>query len=155
MIQVEIRIDRTEALRRFERATWKQGRMLDQPQAARQVWNLQADHEETADSGLMLASFEQQLRKGVEVMREYVVDAAYGVKPDDGTFIIHLLLPQNWAATSEAGLKFALLELIQNGMLADWYDDTKPDQSKAYRQRAELNKAEIRSIIYSLNQPSL
>lgn len=154
MHQVEIRIDRTEALRRFEQATWKQGRMLEQPQSARQVWNLQADQEESADSGLMLASFEQQLWKGVEVMREYVVDAAYGVKPDDRTFIIHLLLPQNWVIHSEAGLRFALLELIQNGMMADWYDDMKPDQSKAYKQKAEVNKAEIHSIIYSLNPPT-
>jgi hypothetical protein len=40
-------------------------------------------------------------------------------------------------------------------MLADWYDDMKPDQSKAYKQKAEVNKAEIHSIIYSLNPPSL
>jgi hypothetical protein len=118
------------------------------------VWNLQADQEESADSGLMLASFEQQLWKGVEVMREYVVDAAYGVKPDDRTFIIHLLLPKNWVIHSEAGLRFALLELIQNGMMADWYDDMKPDQAKAYKQKAEVNKAEIHSIIYSLNPPT-
>jgi outer membrane receptor for monomeric catechols len=155
MRQVEIKVDRDAALKRFEQATWKQGRMLEQPQSAKQVWNLQADHEETADSGLMLASFEQHLWKGVELMREYVDSAAYGENQEANTFIINLVMPQNWVVQSQAGLKFALLELIQNGMLADWYDDVKPDQSKAYKQKAEVNKAEIHSIIYSLNPPSV
>lgn len=153
MHQVEIRIDREDALRRFEQATWKAGRMLDQPQSVKQVYNLQADREESADSGLMLASFDEWLWVGIDIMREYLVSAAYGEKPDDKTFIINLQLPQNWVIHSAPGLKFALLELIHNGMLASWYDDLKPDQSKAYKQKAEVNKAEIHSIIYSLNAP--
>lgn len=153
MHQVEIRIDRTEALKRFEQATWKQGRMLEQPQSVKQVYNLQADQEETADSGLMTASFEEWLWVGVDIMREYLVSADYSVKPYDQTFIINLQLPQNWVIHSKAGLQYALRELIHNGMLASWYDDLKPDQSKAYKQKAEVNKAEIHSVIYSLNAP--
>lgn len=155
MHQVEIRIDKTEAMRRLERATLKHGRMLEQPKNAAQVYNLQADREESADNGLMEASFDQWLQKGVVIMDEYLSGTPhYDSSPNDNEFVINLLMPGNWVIHSAPGLKYALLELIHNGMLADWYDDTKPDSATAFKKKAELNKAEIHSIIYSLNPPS-
>lgn len=155
MHQVEIRIDRTEAFRRFERATWKQGRMLEQPKSVTQVYNIQADREESADNGLMEASFDRWIQEGVAIMREYVSSLPhYDASPHDNEFVINLLMPGNWVIHSAPGLKYALLELVHNGMLADWYDDTKADSATAFKKKAELNKAEIHSIIYSLNPPS-
>lgn len=88
-------------------------------------------------------------------MREYLSGTPnYDSSPNDKEFVINLLMPQNWVVQSKAGLRYALLELVHNGMLADWYDDTKPDSAAAFKKKAELNKAEIHSIIYSLNPPS-
>ena len=154
MRTVTITISKSEQLRRFEQATWKMGRMLEQPQSAKQVYNMQADQEESADSGLMDASFERRLWEGVNLLGEYLADTpSYEAKPNDDNFTIVLQLPQNWIIHSAPGLKYALLELIYNGMMADWCQDMKPDQAASFKKEAELNKAQITSIIYALNAP--
>ena len=154
MRQVQIIISKSEQLRRFEQATWKEGRMLEQPQSVKQVYNLQADQEESADSGLMQASFETHLWEGINIIKEYLADTPdYQAKPNDDNFVINLQLPQNWVIHSAPGLKFAMLELVHNGMMADWQDMMKPDQANSYKKKAELNKAQIQSIIYALNAP--
>ena len=154
MRTVTITISKQEQLRRFAQATWKQGPMLEQPQSVKQVYNLQADQEETADVGLMQASFERHLWEGIDIMREYLADLPhYEAKPDDDNFTITLQLPQNWVIHSAPGLKYALLDLIHNGMMADWYDDVKQDSANAFKKKADLNKAQIQSTLYALNAP--
>lgn len=142
-------------LKRFQQATYKQGRALEQPNVVKQVYNLQADGEDTADAGLMHDSYNEWLGEAVNQVREYLT-AEPTVANTDVTSIV-LLMPGNWEhyAPNAPGLKYAILELIHNGMLADWYDNTKPDSAKGFRQKAELNKAEIRSIIYSLKPPTV
>lgn len=153
--QVTIMIKEADALKRFERATFKQGRALEQPNVAKQVYNLQADSEETADAGLMHESYTYWLGEAINQVREYLVAEPTIANKDESTFM--LLMPGNWEhyAPNAPGLKYAMLELIQNGMLADWYDETKPDSAKTFRQKSEVNKAEIRSIIYSLKPPTV
>lgn len=153
--QVTITIKEADALKRFERATFKQGRALEQPNVVKQVYNLQADGEETADAGLMHDSYTYWLGEAVNQVREYLVAEPTIANNDESTFM--LLMPGNWEhyAPNAPGLRYAMLELIQNGMLADWYDETKPDSAKTFRQKSEVNKAEIRSIIYSLKPPTV
>lgn len=153
--QVTIMIKEADALKRFERATFKQGRALEQPNVVKQVYNLQADHEESADQGLMHDSYNQWLGEAVNQVREYLTAEPTVSNTDETTLV--LLMPGNWEhyAPNAPGLRYAMLELIQNGMLADWYDETKPDSAKSFRQKAELNKAQIRSIIYSLKPPTV
>ena len=151
---ITIVIDKTSAIKRFEQAAWKMGRMLEQPNSVKQVWNLQADHEETADNGLMTASFEQHLWEGVYIISEYLSSQpSYGTSTHANEFTITLSMPSHWVIHSAPGLKYEMLELVQNGMMADWLDEMKPDQAKAYRQQTELCKAKIQSIIYALNAP--
>ena len=153
--QVTITIKEADALKRFEYATFKQGRALEQPKVMKQVYNLQADSEETADYGLMHDSYTYWLGEAVNQVREYLTAEPVIANKDESTFM--LLMPGNWEhyAPNAPGLKYAMLELILNGMLADWYDETKPDSAKTFKQKAELNKAEIRSIIYSLKPPTV
>lgn len=152
---VTIAIDKTSAIKRFEQAAWKMARMLEQPNSVKQVWNLQADHDEQADNDLMTASFSQHLWEGVYIISEYLAsEPGYGnTTQTANTFTITLTMPSNWVIHSAPGLKYEILELVHNGMMADWLDDMKPDQSKAYKQQAELCKAKIKSIIYALNAP--
>ena len=153
--QVTIRINKTDVTRRFMQSTWKQGRTTDLPNVVKQTYNVQADNEESADAGLMEASFNRWIWAGIDIMREYLADTpTYAPKPHDDEFVITLLMPNNWEIHSLPALKYALAELIHNGMLADWYDDTKPDAAKAHKQKAEVNKAEIHSNIYALNPPN-
>lgn len=142
-------------LKRFERATFKQGRALEQPQVVKQVYNLQADGEDTADAGLMHDSYTYWLGEAVNQVREYLT--AEPIITNTDVTSITLLMPDNWEhyAPNAPGLKYAMLELIQNGMLADWYDETRPDSAKTFRQKSEVNKAEICSIIYSLKPPTV
>ena len=128
---------------------------MEQPQVMKQVYNLQADGEDTADAGLMHDSYNKWLGEAVNQVREYLT-AEPTITNTDVTSIV-LLMPGSWEhyAPNAPGLKYAMLELIQNGMLADWYDGTKPDSAKSFKQKAELNKAEIRSIIYSLKPPTV
>ena len=153
--QVTIMIKEADALKRFERATFKQGRALEQPNVAKQVYNLQADGEETADAGLMHESYTYWLGEAINQVREYLVAEPTIANKDESSFM--LLMSGNWEhyAPNAPGLKYAMLELIQNGMLADWYDETKPDSAKTFRQKSEVNQAEIRSIIYSLKPPTV
>ena len=153
--QVTITIKEADALLRFERATFKQGRALEQPQVVRQVYNLQADREDTADEGLMHDSYTRWLWEGIRIVREYLVAEPTVANKDETSFM--LLMPGNWEhfAPNAPGLKYAMLELIHHGMLADWYEEIKPDSAKSYKQKAELNKAEIHSIIYSLKPPTV
>lgn len=153
--QVTIMIKEADALKRFEHATFKQGRALEQPNVAKQVYNLQADHEETADQGLMHGSYNFWLGEAVNQVREYLTAEPTVANTDETTIV--LKMPGNWEhyAPNAPGLKYAMLELIQNGMLADWYDETKPDSAKTFRQKAEVNRAQIRSIIYSLKPPTV
>lgn len=151
---VTITIDKTQAIKRFEQAAWKTARMLKQPNSVEQVWNLQADHEEQADNDLMNASFEQHLWEGVYIISEYLAsEPSYGTSTHASEFTITLTVPSHWVIHSAPGLKYEILELVHNGMMADWLDSMKPDQSKIYLQQAELNKAKIKSIIYALNAP--
>lgn len=151
---VTIVVDRANAKKRFEQAAWKLARMLEQPNSVKQVWNLQADHEEQADNDLMNASFDRHLWEGVDIMNEYLATTpAYGTSSHSDEFTITLTMPSHWVIHSAPGLKYALLELVHNGMMADWLDDMKPDQSNAYKKQAELNKAQIQSMIYALNAP--
>ncbi len=142
-------------MKRFEQATYKQGKALEQPKVVKQVWNLQADQEESADAGLMHDSYSYWLGEAVNQVREYLVTEPAIANKDEST--LTLLMPGNWEhyAPNAPGLRYAMVELIKNGMLADWYDDTKPDSAKAFKQKAEVNKAEIRSIIYSLKPPTV
>lgn len=153
--QVTITIKEANVLKRFEDATYKQGKALEQPQVAKQVWNLQADVEEAADYVLMHESYAYWLGEAVNQVRKYLLSEP-AVSNKDETSLV-LLMPGNWEhyAPNAPGLKYAMLELIQNGMLADWYDETKPDSAKTFWQKAELNKAEIRSIVYSLRPPTV
>lgn len=151
---VTIVIDKTKAIKRFEQAAWKMGRMLEQPNSVKQVWNLQADHEEQADNDLMNASFEQHLWEGVYIISEYLAsEPSYGTSTHANEFTITLTMPSHWVIHSAPGMKYAMLELVQNGMMADWLENMKPDQANAYKKQAELNKAQIQSIIYALNAP--
>ena len=151
---VTIVIDKTKAIKRFEQAAWKTARMLKQPNSVEQVWNLQADHEENADNDLMNASFEQHIWEGVYIISEYLAsEPSYGTESHSSELTITLTVPSHWVIHSAPGLKYEMLELVHNGMMADWLDSMKPDQSKAYRQQAELSKAKIKSIIYALNAP--
>lgn len=151
--QVTITIKEADALKRFERATFKQGRALEQPHVVKQVYNMQADSEDAADAGLMHDSYTYWLGEAINQAREYLTEEPVISNKDETSF--NLLMPGNWEhyAPNAPGLKYAMMELIQNGMLSDWYDETKPDSAKSFRQKAELNKAEIRSIIYSLKPP--
>lgn len=151
---VTITINKTDAIKRFEQAAWKMGRMLEQPNSVKQVWNLQADHEEQADNDLMNASFEQHLWEGVYIISEYLAsEPSYGTSTHANEFTITLTMPSHWVIHSAPGMKYAMLELVQNGMMADWLENLKPDQANAYKKQAELNKAQIQSIIYALNAP--
>ena len=151
---VTITINKTDAIKRFEQAAWKMGRMLEQPNSVKQVWNLQADHEEQADNDLMKASFEQHLWEGVYIISEYLAsEPSYGTSTHANEFTITLTMPSHWVIHSAPGMKYAMLELVQNGMMADWLENLKPDQANAYKKQAELNKAQIHSIIYALNAP--
>lgn len=151
---VTIVIDKTSAIKRFEQAAWKLARMLEQPNSVKQVWNLQADHEEQADNDLMNASFEQHLWEGVYIISEYLAsEPSYGTSTHASELTITLTMPSHWVIHSAPGLKYEMLELVQNGMMADWLSDMKPDQAASYRKQAELNKAKIQSIIYALNAP--
>lgn len=151
---VTITIKKDDAIKRFEQAAWKLGRMLEQPNSVKQVWNLQADHEENADKGLMDASFEQHLWEGVKIISEYLAsEPTYGTGLASNDFTITLTMPSHWVIHSAPGMKYAMLELIHNGMMADWLENMKPDQANAYKKQAELNKAQIQSIIYALNAP--
>lgn len=151
---VTITINKTDAIKRFEDAAWKLGRMLEQPQSVKQVWNLQADREDGADNDLMNASFDQHLWEGVYIISEYLAsEPSYGTASHSSDFTITLLMPSHWVIHSAPGLKYAMLELVHNGMMADWLADMKPDQAASYRKQAELNKAQIQSIIYALNAP--
>lgn len=151
---VTITINKTDAIKRFEQAAWKMGRMLEQPNSVKQVWNLQADHEEQADNDLMNASFEQHLWEGVYIISEYLAsEPSYGTSIHANEFTITLTMPSHWVIHSAPGMKYAMLELVQNGMMADWLENLKPDQANAYKKQAELNKAQIQSIIYALNAP--
>jgi len=150
-----IQINETEELTRFQRATWKQGRMLEQPSSAKQVYNLQADSEDSADQGLMHDSYLRWLWAGINIMSEYLVAEPTFANNQLGQSVctITITMPQNWVIHSMPGMKYAMRELIHNGMMADWYDDVKQDSAKTYKQKAEVNKAEIQSIIYALNAP--
>ena len=150
MRQIEITIDKQEQLKRFEQAAWKLGRSFEQPAIAKQVYNVQADSEESADSGLMDASFGRWLWSGIDIISEYM----YSEPVFSGDIVtITLRLPQNWIIHSAPGMKYAMLELIHNGMMADWCEKVKPDMAVAFKKDAELNKAQIKSIVYSLNAP--
>lgn len=152
---VTIPINKADAIKRFEQAAWKLARMLEQPKSVKQVWNLQADIEDTADNGLMVASFEQHLWEGVNLMGEYLASTpTYGTGQTASVFTITLTMPSNWVIHSAPGLKYEILELIHNGMMGDWLDDMKPDQAATFKKKAELSKAKIQSIVYSLNAPS-
>ena len=151
---VTITINKTDAIKRFEQAAWKMGRMLEQPNSVKQVWNLQADHEENTDNDLMNASFEQHLWEGVYIISEYLAsEPTYGTGTRESEFTITLTMPSHWVIHSAPGMKYAMLELVHNGMMADWLENVKPDQANAYKKQAELNKAQIQSIIYALNAP--
>lgn len=154
MITLTIDIVKSEQTRRFEQATWKQGKMLEQPQSVRQVYNIQADHEETADKGLMDSMFDKWVWEGVRIISEYVSGTpGYSDNPTNDVFSINVKMPRNWPTDSFPSLKYALCELVYNGMMADWYENMKPDSALAYKKNADLNKAQIHSIIYSLNAP--
>lgn len=153
---VEISIDRSEQIKRFEREAWKIGRSMEQPQNAKQVSNFQADKEDATDNGLMEASFEDLLHEAMGIIGEYIADSpqpSYGTGANANIFTITLNMPQNWLIHSAPGLKYAILELIYNGMMADWCDGLKTETANSYRKKAELNKAQISSIIYALNAP--
>lgn len=151
---VTITINKTDAIKRFEQAAWKMGRMLEQPNSVKQVWNLQADHEENADNDLMNASFDKHLWEGVYIISEYLAsEPSYGTASHSSELTITLTMPSHWVIHSAPGMKYAMLELVHNGMMADWLENLKPDQANAYRKQAELNKAQIQSIIYALNAP--
>ena len=151
---VTITINKTDAIKRFEQAAWKMGRMLEQPNSVKQVWNLQADHEENADNDLMNASFDKHLWEGVYIISEYLAnEPTYGTGSHSSELTITLTMPSHWVIHSAPGMKYAMLELVHNGMMADWLENLKPDQANAYKKQAELNKAQIQSIIYALNAP--
>ena len=141
---VTINMDKEAALKRFQQATWKLGRST--VASSPLVYNMQADAEETADYGLMDAMYGEWWEKGVHEVSEFVTE-------HDGTSVT-LELPSRWAG-SRAALKYALGELLHNGMLGDWYDDVKQDVATAFKKKAVLNQAEIRAIVYSVNPPSM
>lgn len=152
---VTITIDKTDATKRFMQSTWKHGRTAELPNVAKQTYNMQADIEESADAGLAEASFGRWIWSGINIMREYLKsEPSYQLPPNDDKMDITLEMPKTWNVDSLNALKFALLELIHNGMLADWYDDTNPESAKSFKTKAEVNKAEIHSIIYTLNPPT-
>ena len=148
---VTITIETAQVMKRLERATWKHGRMNDDPKQVKQVYNLQADIEEGADYGLMLASFEKWLWEGISLMEEYVQGTPATV---NGITTITLLMPYNWGSRATT-LKEALLALIYAGMAADWYDEVQPESVAAYIKRANTEKKNITAIVYAINPPSV
>ena len=156
---IEVVINRSAAMKRVERATWKQGRILDQPKSAKQVYNMQADTgEANSDQPLLRDMFGRWAWACVDIVREYLRDVpGYPEKPDQEhdpeDFIIPLRMPENWVIKEREGLQSEMIELVHNGMMADWYDDTNPERSATYKKKAEANKAEIHSTIYALNAP--
>ena len=151
---VTITIKEATAVKRFQQVTYKQGRAVEQPNVMKQVYNIQADSEDSADAGLTHDSYQRWLYEAVRVVREYMTSEPTVSNTDETS--ITLLMPSNWEHyTNAPGLKYAMLELILNGMLADWYDTVEPDSAVTYKKKAELNKAEIKSIIYSLSAPSV
>lgn len=152
---IKININKTEVFKRFMQATYKQGEALDQPSVSKQAYNMEADSEIDSDNGLMESSYYKWLWEGVRLISEFV-DNPESKSEDDNTEIT-IIMPSNWAYYSPdaPGLKYAMVELIHNGMLSDWYDSIKQDLSMAFKKKAELNKAEIHSIIYSLRPPTV
>jgi hypothetical protein len=148
---VVINVDMMTVLKRLERATWKHGRMGDNPQAVKPTYNLQADMEESADYGLMLASYEKWLWEGISIMEEYV----QGTPTTTGSITtITLLMPYNWGSRAET-LKQSLLALLYSGMAADWYDEVQPESVAAYIKRANTEKKNLAAIVYAINPPSV
>lgn len=152
--QVTIVINEIDVLLRFRQATFKQGEAMEQPKAEKFVSTLKADNERGSDVGLMHDSYFHWLLESINQVREYMVNPPVFGKDDTN---INLLMPGNWEhyAPNAPGLKYAMIELISNGLLADWYDNIKQDLSRAFKQKVEVNKAEIHSIIYSLKAPTV
>jgi len=152
--QVSITIKEYDVTVRFEKATYKMGRALEQPKAEKLVYNIQAD-KGSSDATLLHDSYNRWLSEAIDTVREYMVAEPVLANKDETTFTI--LMPGNWEhyAPNAPGLKYAMLELIHNGMLSDWYDETKQDLAKEYKRNVQLNKAQIVSIIYSLKPPTV
>ena len=70
---------------------------------------------------------------------------------DESKTTIKIQLPESWVIHSAPGMKYTLCDLIHNGMMADWYDGMGDDKAKRFRQAAEFNKAQLQSIINSLD----
>ena len=153
--QVTITIKEASVVGRFVDATFKQGKALEQPKAEKLVYNLQADTEEATDQRLTHDSYNRWLSEAVNAVREYMTAEPVLANGDETT--LTLLMPGNWEhyAPNAPGLKYAMLELIHNGMLADWYDETKQDLAKEYQRNVQLNKSQIVSIVYSQKPPTV
>ena len=91
-------------------------------------------------------SYLKWLTAGVDILKRNLDTQTYlkGEKT-----IIKIQLPPSWMIHSAPGMTYAIRELIQNGMMADWHDGSA--EAKEYKKAAELNKAELQSIINSLD----
>lgn len=146
---ITITITKADEIKRAQASAWKFGRTMDSPQTAKLVYNVQADNDDAADALLMSDSYERWFKDAVWITREFLVGTP---TTTTGVTTITWSLPSAWDS-HDIALKFAIRELLHNGMLADWYDDVKPDAAPTFRKKAELNRAEIKSIIYSIGKP--
>lgn len=146
----------TDIKPRFLNVTYKRGIASDGTVGKRQVYGMQADTDGSDyDMSIVYPSYERWLYEAIRMEREYMEgEPVTGLK---GETTVTLLMPGNWEhyAPNAPGLRYAMLQLILNGMLSDWYEITQPESAAMYRKNAELNKAEITSIIYSLRAPGL
>ena len=94
-------------------------------------------------------SYLKWLAAGVSILDKNLDTKTY-LKGEKTTILIQM--PEEWGTHSAPGIKYAMYDLINNGMLSDWHDSRGSDKAKRYRQAAELNKAQIQSIINSIDK---
>lgn len=93
-------------------------------------------------------SYLKWLSEGVSVLDKNL-DTKMDIAKEKAT--VRIQMPENWIIHSAPGMKYAMCDLIHNGMMSDWYDGKDADKAKRFRQAAELNKAQLQSIINSLD----
>ena len=93
-------------------------------------------------------SYLKWLQEGVDILAKNLETSS---QPKGDVTVIKIQLPPSWMIHSAPGMTYAIMEMIFNGMMSDWYDGWDASVSKRYRQSAELNKAQLQSIINSLD----
>lgn len=104
-------------------------------------------HGEKPDE-LLCIPLRKWFNEGLNIIKERV---AAKVEEGGGVLKITMQMPDAWMIHSAPGMKYSLRELIYNGMMSGWYRDVKKDVAEKFRLAAELNKAELKSIIVSLD----